>query len=306
LLKHENITVMYGINGERVLTEKTLDHLDGYEGSKPVRIGNEAYLQVQNDLYGELIETIYSYMLLNPHPEEFINEEIWTVVRTLVNKVKENWQNPDAGIWERRGVKHHYVHSKLMNWVAMDRAARIANLIGNSLYARDCYAMANEIKEDILAHGWNEEQQAFTAYYGSSHMDASNLLMLHYGFLDNHDPRIISTVHRSYNELVQNNLTLRYVDEDDFGKPENAFVVCTFWMINALYLIGEKEKAHSMFNHVISCANCHGLFAEDIELSTKRLTGNFPQGYSHLALIQTVLLLETNYNWSDAGNKILG
>ncbi len=305
LLKHEHVTVMYGINGEKTLDERSLDHLAGYAGSRPVRIGNAAYLQQQNDLYGELIETIYSYLSLNPRPESFLTEEIWTVVRSLVNKVKSIWQDPDAGIWERRGSKQHYVHSKLMNWVAMDRAARIANLIGNSRYAVECFRLAREIKNDILTEGWNDHKQAFTAFYGSEHMDAANLLMLHYGFLDKQDPRMVSTVHACYRELVRDNLTLRYVDEDDFGTPENAFIVCTFWMINALYLVGEKDKARAMFDNILSCANLHGLLAEDVEIKSKRLIGNFPQGYSHLALIQTVLLLETNYTWTDI-NSIIG
>ncbi|HSV44017.1 MAG TPA: glycoside hydrolase family 15 protein, partial [Candidatus Bathyarchaeia archaeon] len=297
LLKHENISVMYGINGERKLDEEHLDHLQGYQGSKPVRIGNNAYAQIQNDLYGELIEMVYTYLNLNLKPENFVNEELWTVVRSLVNQIKLVWREPDSGIWEFRAQKNHYLHSKLMSWVAMDRAAWIAKFFGNQRYAEQCSALAMEIKEDILTRGWSQERQAFTAYYGAQHLDAANLLMLHYGFLSADDERIISTVKKSYEELVSNQFVFRYKADDDFGRPESAFIVCTFWMINALYLIGEKEKAFSMFESAIGHANDLGLFSEDVDVATGRLTGNFPQGYSHLAFIQTVLLLETDYDW---------
>ena len=298
LLKHENVAVVYGINGERMLTEKTLDHLEGYESSKPVRIGNDAYRQKQNDLYGELIETIYTYFVINQDARVLFGEEIWTVVRSLANDIRRSWQEPDCGIWERRGEMKHYVHSKMMNWVAMDRAAKIAEYLGKLEYAQKCAQAAQEIKEDILTKGWDQEQQAFTMSYGSQDLDAANLLMIHYGFLDKKDPRIISTVKQTYAQLVKNDFTMRYVAQDEFGIPENAFIVCTFWMINALYLIGEEQTARRMFNNISKCANRLGLFSEDIETTTRRLTGNFPQGYSHLAFVQTVLLLETDYNWS--------
>ena len=300
LLKHENISALYGINGERELTEKTLDHLSGYESSRPVRIGNDAYRQKQNDLYGELIETIYTYFFVNRREPVYVDEEIWTAVRSLVNDVRKTWQEPDSGIWERRAVTQHHVHSKLMNWVALDRAGKIAQFVGKPDYAGPCFQLAAQIKADILAKGWNEKMQAFTMFYGSDEMDAANLLMLHYGFLGPQDPRMVSTVQQTYQRLVKNDFTLRYTAEDDFGMPENAFIVCTFWMINALYLIGEEKKARQMFDNIIRYANPLGLFSEDIEIHSGRLTGNFPQGYSHLAFLQTVLLLETDYQWSSA------
>jgi len=298
LLKHENAAVVYGINGERDLPEKTLDHLDGYEGSKPVRIGNDAYRQKQNDLYGELMETIYTYLVLSSKVTfSYINEEIWTVVRSLVNHVRASWKEPDSGIWERRGEPQHYVHSKMMSWVAMDRAGRIAQHLGKIQYAKLCFKTASEIKDDILKKGWSDQLQAFVMHYGSKEMDAAVLLMLHYGFLPPSDERMISTVKKMYQTLVRNHFMMRYVAEDDFGAPRNAFIVCTFWMINALYLVGEEAKAKEMFTQVVQWRNPHGLFSEGIETDTGRLVGNFPQGYSHLALIQTVLLLETDYNW---------
>jgi alpha,alpha-trehalase len=304
LLKRANISIMYGINGERVLEEKTLDHLSGYENSRPVRIGNDAYLQKQNDLYGQLIEAIYTYFILNKKVKTDLDEEIWTAVRTLAYVTSQEWQNPDQGIWERRGQPQHYVHSKLMSWVAMDRAAKIAQRIGKSQYAEKWLEIAAKIKEDVLQNGWNAEVGSFTMYYGSEELDAANLLMLHYGFLGRDDQRMISTVKKSMENLVRDNFAFRYLEEDEFGLPENSFIVCIFWMVNALYLIGEKDSARKIFDNILSYANKFGLFSEDIEIKTGRLTGNFPQGYSHLAFIQTVLLLETDYNWSDT-SKLL-
>lgn len=300
LLKHEDISIMYGINGEEMLDEKTLDYLAGYKDSKPVRIGNAAYTQKQNDLYGELIETIFTYFVINRRASYQVNEEIWTIVRGLVNRVRDTWREKDSGIWERREALQHYTHSKMMAWVAMDRAVKIAKFVGKLHYVEPWSKMAEEIKVDILKNAWNEKLNAFVMYYGSEIYDASNLLMLHYGFLNAQDPRMVATVKTYYEHLVENNFTFRYIAEDEFGKPENAFLVCNFWMINSLYLIGEEDKAREMFDAVLECSNHLNLYAEDVEIKTKRLTGNFPQGYSHLAFIQTALLLETNYNWSDA------
>ena len=182
----------------------------------------------------------------------------------------------------------------------MDRAAKIARFINKPKYASTWSDFADQIKEDIMKHGWNEEEKSFTMYYGGNALDASNLLMLHYGFLSNHNQKMVSTVKQAYKKLVKNDLTFRYIEEDEFGVPQNAFIVCTFWMINALYLIGEEEKAYRMFENILTSSNHLGLFSEDIDPQSKQLTGNFPQGYSHLAFIQTVLLLETKYNWSDA------
>lgn len=299
-LKHEDISVMYGINGEEKLTEITLDHLDGYLGSKPVRIGNDAYRQKQNDLYGELIETIYTYFIINRTAGFQVNEEIWTMVRSLVNRVRSLWREKDHGMWERQESMQHHTHSKLLNWVAMDRAVKIAKCVNKPEYVKLWAQTAEEIKIDILKNAWNEKLQCFTMYYGSEIYDASNLLMLHYGFLEPSDSRIISTVMEYYKHLVKDNFALRYGAPGQTEPHENAFIVCTFWMINALYITGEEDKAQRMFDNIVSCANHLGLFAEDIDVKSRRQTGNFPLGYSHLAFIQTALLLETDYNWSDA------
>ncbi|MBU0630614.1 MAG: glycoside hydrolase family 15 protein [Candidatus Margulisbacteria bacterium] len=297
--KAENIRVMYSISGEKTLEEQILPHLSGYQDSRPVRTGNQAYTQDQNDLYGELIEAIYTYFVINIDRDIQLIEEVWTVVRSLINQVERCWTKPDSGIWERRGPAQHYVHSKMMNWVAVDRAAKIARLLEKPAYVDKWSGLAHQIKEDILTHGWDEPLGSFVMHYGSKIYDASNLLMLHYGFLERTDPKMINTVRQSYDNLVKNDLAFRYIAEDDFGLPRNAFIVTTFWMINALYLIGEKEKAKKMFEKISRHRNKLGLYSEAIDITSGRLTGNFPQGYSHLAHIQTIFLLETDYDWSD-------
>ncbi len=299
LVKDYNILVMYGINGEEKLEERALDHLSGYEDSRPVRIGNAAYKQKQNDVYGELIETFYTSFIVDPRNDLLLDEETWTVVRSLAKKVEEIWKEPDTGIWERRGPMRHFVHSKMMSWVAMDRAAKIAQFIGKTGYVSRFLKVAEEIKEDILKNGWDDELKSFVMYYGGKELDASNLLMLHYGFLDKKDPRIVSMVQTMHKELTKDGFVLRYKAPDEFGTPQNAFIICTFWMINALYLTGQEQEARNMLGKIISRANKYGLFSEDVETTTGRLTGNFPQGYSHLVFIQTIFLLETQYDWSD-------
>lgn len=295
--KDENIAVMYSIHGEKVLDEEIMPHLSGHKNSKPVRIGNDAHKQTQNDLYGELIDAIYTYFI-NNHKSGFqLDQELWTVVRTLVNKAAEVWEHPDNGIWEYRGEAKHHVFSKLMNWVAMDRAGRIAKIIGKTKYAGSCFQKAAEIKNDILTKGWNEEKSAFTMYYGASQADAAVLLMLHYGFLGPEDPRMIKTIEFCYRELLKEGFIMRYTHDDDFGKPENSFILCSFWMVNSLYLIGRQDEARKLFDRMLTTSNKLGLFSEGFDPVNLCQTGNFPQGYSHMAFIQSVLLLETNYQW---------
>ncbi len=303
LLKNDGISVMYGIHGEKVLTEKMLMHLEGYLGSKPVRIGNAAHTQTQNDVYGELIDAIYTFFEAQGGVGFHFDQELWTAVRSLVNFSRATWETPDNGIWEYRGEVQHHVFSKLMNWVAMDRAGRIAQSIGKKAYAEDYFKTAERIREDILKNGWNEKVQAFTMYYGSDNADASVLLMLHYGFLPKTDPRMISTVDFCYRELLRDGVVMRYTASDDFGRPENAFLICTFWMVNALYLVGRQKEARTIFDSALASANHLGLMSEGLQPSTGRQVGNFPQGYSHMAFIQSAMLLETDYEWGSMREK---
>lgn len=288
--KDENVQIMYGIDRQKQLKESNLDWLSGYENSSPVRVGNAAYKQKQHDIYGFVLDTIYQRLI--DHPESIENpEEIWTVVRTLVRHVSNQWKKPDAGIWEIRGAKKHFVFSKVLCWVAIDRAIKIAEFLGQTHSIDEWITLRDTIYTQVMTKGWNEEIQSFTQAYGDTHMDASNLLMEHYGMIDPLDPKYVGTVNRCYEELCNNGLMFRYRNTDDFGEPHSAFTVCTFWMIKSLHRIGKTELAAKMFNDVIQHTNHLGLLSEDMEFKSRRLLGNFPQGYSHLALIDTALAL---------------
>jgi GH15 family glucan-1,4-alpha-glucosidase len=288
--KDENVLIMYGIDRQKQVKVYSLDWLSGYENSSPVRVGNAAYKQKQHDIYGFVLDTIYQRLI--DHPESLENlEEIWTVVRTVVRHVSNQWKKPDAGIWEIRGAKKHFVFSKVLCWVAIDRAIKIAEFLGQTHSIDDWIALREAIYTQVMTKGWNEEIQSFTQAYGDTHMDASNLLMEHYGMIDPLDPKYIGTVNRCYKELCNNGLMYRYKNTDDFGEPHSAFTVCTFWMIKSLHRIGKTELAAKMFNDVIQHTNHLGLLSEDMEFKSRRLLGNFPQGYSHLALIDTALAL---------------
>jgi alpha,alpha-trehalase len=288
--KDEEVQIMYGIDGQKVLTERTLDWLDGFMGSKPVRVGNAAYTQRQHDIYGLVLDTIYQKLRLQQESNGQ-RDDLWTVVRTLVRHVGNNWEEPDAGIWEIRGQKRHFVFSKVLCWVAIDRAIRIAELFGKDEYAEQWTMLARRIREDVIEKGWNESLGAFTQSYGDASLDASNLLMEHYGFIAASAPRYVSTVERTYEQLCRDGLMYRYMNNDDFGEPKSSFTVCTFWMIKSLYRIGRRTEAEALFDDLLKCGNHLGLFSEDIEFGTKDLLGNFPQGYSHLALIDTAMTL---------------
>lgn len=286
--KDEKIQIMYGINHERRLTEIILDHLAGYKGSAPVRIGNDAYRQKQNDIYGILMDVIYQQFKVFETSLEN-SEALWTITRSIVKIVKRNWKKPDRGIWEIRSGHQHFTFSKVLSWAAIDRALKIARLIRKSDYEKEWKKVADKIKADILENAWNEKLKAFTQYYGSSDLDASNLLMEAYGFIDAGDPKFINTVKATEKHLCRDGLMYRYKNKDDFGLPSSSFTICTFWLIDSLYKIGEKEKAEKMFEKLLSYSNHLGLFSEDIDFKTKRLLGNFPQAYSHLALIETAI-----------------
>lgn len=287
--KHDTFQIMYGIRGERKLTETELPHLAGYENTKPVRIGNAAYTQRQNDVFGYLLNVIYQYYEFFPGTLDEI-EDMWEIVRNIARAVSDQWENPDKGIWEIRNEEKHFVFSKVMSWVSMDRASKIAELLNNPFYVENWRNTANNIKEDVLKNGWNEELQTFTQTYNNSHLDASLLLMAEYGFIDSTDERFKKTVIAIKNELFHDGLMYRYINSDDFGKPSSSFTICTFWLVQALFKTGMIEEANVIFENLLACGNHVGLFSEDIDFSTKRLLGNFPQAYSHLALINTAIL----------------
>ncbi len=281
--------VMYGIDGRRTLNEELLTHLSGYENSLPVRIGNAAYTQQQNDSLGYLMDVIYNYYVYFPGTLDEI-EEMWDIVQTIVKIVYVGWRNTDSSIWEFRNKDKHFVFSKTMCWVALDRAIAIAKFLNKKDYETAWKKEAASIKEDIFTHGWNDELQSFTQTYDSFDVDSSLLLMAYYGFIDARDERFVKTVKKIKNELFYNGLMYRYKNDDGFGLPSSSFTICTFWLIRALYKIGEKDEALKIFEELLSCSNHLGLFSEDLDFKTKRQLGNFPQAYSHLALIDTALL----------------
>lgn len=288
--KDEKMQIMYGIRGEKKLTEQELSHLSGYQNSKPVRIGNDAYRQKQNDIYGILLDVIYQHFSIYSVSLEH-SEELWTITRNIIKVVERNWKKPDRGIWEIRSENKHFTFSKVLCWVAADRAVKIASLLKRELYLEKWEKLRETIKNDIHKNAWSEAKKSFTQAYGSEDLDASVLLMESYGFITATDQRFVDTVLAIQQELEYNGLMYRYRNKDDFGTPKSAFTICSFWLTNSLYKIGRKKEALDKFQTLLGYANHLGLYSEDLDFETKQLLGNFPQAYSHLALIETAITI---------------
>ena len=290
-----SLQLMYGIDGRSDLTEETLDHLEGYRGSRPVRVGNDACHQLQLDIYGELMDAVYLY---NKHGDP-ISYDLWTRLRTLINWVCDNWQREDEGIWETRGGRKHFVYSKLMCWVALDRGLRLAEKRSFPADRERWLKVRDEIYEEIMARGWNEELQTFVQAYDDDTLDASNLMMPLVFFLSAKDPRMLSTleaINRSPGEggLVSNSLVYRYdvaKSPDGLKGEEGTFSLCTFWLVEALTRAGRIEEARLIFEQMLSYANHLGLYAEEIGPGGEAL-GNFPQAFTHLTLISAAFNLD--------------
>ena len=295
-----SLQIMYGIDGRHTLTEEILDHLDGYKGSRPVRIGNGAYDQLQLDIYGELMDSVYLY---NKYGSP-ISYDLWTNLRQLINWVCDNWQREDEGVWEVRGGQQHFVYSKLMCWVAIDRGLRLADKRSFPADRDRWLKVRDQIYEDIMAKGWSPNRQAFVQHYGSESIDAANLIMPLVFFLSPTDPRMLKTLaatNRSpeHGGLVSNSLVYRYnVEEtaDGLRGEEGTFNICTFWLVEALTRAGRDdrtrlEEARLMFEQMLGYANHLGLYAEETGPSGEAL-GNFPQAFTHLALISAAFNLD--------------
>jgi len=295
--KDDALQIMYGLRGEKTLTEETLDHLSGYHDSAPVRIGNAAYYQEQHDIYGILLDVIWQDLGERGRTPEAM-DRIWTSVRSIVKSVQANWEEPDRGIWEIRGDKKHFVFSKVLCWVAIDRAIKIARRLSKDQWADEHQPLRDQIHDTICQKGWKEDVGAYTQSYESNDLDAANLLIADLGFIDGKDSRFQSTVALTEKELCRNGLMYRYRNQDDFGSPGSAFTVCSFWMVKALIHSGRCEDARKMFQRLVRVANPHGLYGEDLDFETLRHLGNFPQAYSHLALIDCALLLEGEETFS--------
>ena len=285
--RDHDLQIVYGVDGEGDLGEKVLDHLGGYDGARPVRIGNDAYKQRQNDVWGSVIEAVYLHATSRDH----LDERLWPILQRQVEQALEHWREPDCGMWEVRGEPQHFTSSKLMCWVAADRGARLARLREEWEAAADWQAAAEEIHADICARGV-DERGVFTQYYGTTALDASLLLMPLFGFLPSNDPRIRATVLAIRKELSVEGLVQRYkVDETDDGLSgeEGSFAICSFWMVSALSLIGERKAARVLCEKLLSYASPLQLYAEEIDGKTGRHLGNFPQAFTHLALINAVM-----------------
>ncbi|MBF0104577.1 MAG: glycoside hydrolase family 15 protein [Deltaproteobacteria bacterium] len=287
--KQTKTQILYGIGGRMQLEETELAHLSGYQGSKPVRVGNNAWKQKQNDIFGEIIQAIYLYYF--HYKIEPITPEVWSLIKFLANTISKEWDTPDAGIWEFRHEEQHFTFSKILSWVALDRAATVANLIGKTYAAERWSDAAQQVVEDIEAKGWSDAAGAYTQVYGSKSLDASLLLMHRYGYLKADNPRWIQTVKACQKGLMNHGWAMRYTNPDDFGKPKNAFIVACFWMAQALISIGGVDEGKALFENILANANHLGLLSEDIDVKTGELTGNFPQAYSHIEVIRTAILL---------------
>jgi len=287
--KQTKVQIVYGIGGRTDLEEKTLSHFKGYKNSGPVRIGNNACHTQQNDIFGEIMNTLYLYYF---HYEfEKMPDEVWSLVKFLVNTTARDWMTEDAGIWEFRHRKAHFTFSKVLSWVSLDRGIKMAQRLGKDYAVSNWSPIADRIRKEIEEKGWNRSVGSFTQSYGSDHLDIGLLLMERYDFLMKDDPRWIATVGQCEKSLIQNGLAFRYTNADDFGKPKNAFILASLWLAKALYTIGEKDRSRLLFEKILSHANHLGLLSEDIDAETGELLGNFPQAYSHMAVINTASLL---------------
>ncbi len=295
-----SLQIMYGIDGRRRLAEEELNHLDGYKASRPVRIGNGAFNQLQLDIYGELLDSVY---LFNKYGEP-ISYELWTYLRRLVNWVCDNWRQPDEGVWEVRGGRRHFVYSKLMCWVALDRGLRLADKRSFPADRDRWLKCRDEIYEEILQKGWSSRRQAFVQAYGSESLDAANLIMPLVFFMSPADPRMLKTLDAitrppAEGGLMSNSLVYRYNIEDNIDGlrgEEGTFNICSFWLVEALTRAGRHDRrrldeARLIFERMLGYANHLGLYAEETGHSGEAL-GNFPQAFTHLALISAAFNLD--------------
>jgi GH15 family glucan-1,4-alpha-glucosidase len=291
---------MYGIDGRTELTEETLDHLEGYRGSRPVRIGNAAHEQLQLDIYGELLDAVY---LHNKYVEP-VGYDAWVRLRRLVDWLCDNWKREDEGVWEVRGGRRHFVYSKVMSWVALDRGLRLADKRSLPADRARWLKVRDEIYEEVMARGWNPGRKAFVQAYGSDSLDASSLLMPLVFFLAPNDPRMLSTLDAirrpvAAGGLAADGLVYRYDPSsapDGLPGREGTFNMCSFWLVEALTRAGRTdparlEDARLLFEQMLGYANHVGLYAEQTGASGEAL-GNFPQAFTHLALISAAFNLD--------------
>ncbi len=287
-----DVQIMYGLGGERRLDERELGWLPGYEGSRPVRTGNGACQQLQLDVYGEVLDSLYQARVHGAPADE----HVWSLMRSLLSWLEEGWRLEDAGIWEVRGPERHFTHSKVMAWVAFDRAVRFHDEFGRDGPIERWRALRDEIHAEVLTRGWSDERQAFVQSYGSSELDASALLIPLVGFLPVDDPRVVSTVETIRRDLTWDGFVLRYHTDEDGdvdGLPagEGVFLACSFWLVEVLTLQGRRDEARALFERLLALRNDVGLLAEEYDPRSGRQLGNFPQAFTHLTLVEAALAL---------------
>jgi len=283
----DQIQIMYGIAGERRLTEFEAPWLPGYEGSSPVRIGNAAHDQFQLDVYGEILDVFHTARRYNLSP----SDDAWNVILVMMDFVEKHWRDPDEGIWEVRGPRRHFTHSKVMAWVAVDRAVKAVERYGRKGPVDKWRVLRDTIHADVCANGFNAQRNAFVQFYGTDRLDASLLMMTLVGFLPAHDPRVIGTVEAIQRDLMDEALVRRYATDDPGvdGLPpgEGAFLPCTFWLVDNLAMMGRYDEARAIFERLIGLCNDVGLLSEEYDPRGKRQLGNFPQAFAHVFLINT-------------------
>ncbi len=282
------LQIMYGPAGERRLPEQELEWLSGYAGSKPVRIGNAASRQLQLDVYGEVMDAMHQARRAGIEP----STPAWDLQRALLDFLESAWQEPDEGIWEVRGPRRHFTHSKVMAWVAMDRAVKAVEQLGLEGPVERWRRLRQEIHDEVCQRGYDAERKTFTQYYGSRELDASLLMAPLVGFVPPHDERAQGTVEAIQRELCQDGFVLRYAPEgaggvDGLAGGEGAFLACSFWLADNLCLLGRHDEALALFEQLLAVANDVGLLAEEYDPVGRRLVGNFPQAFSHVALVNT-------------------
>lgn len=288
----DKIQIMYGIAGERLLTERTIDWLPGYEGSRPVRAGNAASGQRQLDVYGEVMNALYQAHVGGAHRDE----NSWSIRRVLLETLEKIWTEPDEGIWEVRGGRRHFVHSKVMVWVAFDRAVRSVEKYGYEGPVEHWREIRRQVHEQVCEQGFDREMNSFVQVYGSKVLDASLLLMTIFGFLPPDDPRMVGTVAAIERTLMQDGFVRRYdtgPGDDGLSGGEGVFLACSFWLVDNYVMMDRQADAEALFEKIIALRNDVGLFAEEYDTTNRRQVGNFPQAFTHVALVNAALRLSS-------------
>jgi GH15 family glucan-1,4-alpha-glucosidase len=287
--KDRDVMIMYAVDGSEHIPETVLDHLDGYQGSRPVRIGNNAVGQRQIDVYGELMDSVYLF-----NREVPISYDLWTGLCQRLDWLAAHWKEPDEGIWEIRGQRQHFTYSKVSAWTAIDRAIKLAEASGADAPLDRWRAVRDEIHAEVLARGFDADRNTFVQYYGGKGLDASLLLIPAFGFLPADDPRVLGTIAAIQREICDGPFVWRYSTEegvDGLAGSEGAFLICSFWLVSALAKAGRVEDAERNLEQLMALRNDVGLLSEEYDPRHRRLLGNFPQAFSHIGLLRSIFAI---------------